>query len=259
MNNIIEIIIVILLGWVGGKFVNYISDVFPLRRKLIAPFCKHCESQLPITNYLFWFGRCPSCGKKSAWRVWVVEIIYIMLSIWLWQSPPDSLGYLLGFLLLIYFGIVVVIDLEYRLIMHPVSLVGAILGIYIGVITNGIFDTLIGGIVGFGIMWLMYILGAVILGWISRRRGQENDEVALGFGDVNLSGVLGLMLGWPGILLGLLVAILLGGIVSLIYLIFMVIVRRYQLFTALPYGPFLITGAILIIYFRDTILSILGG
>jgi leader peptidase (prepilin peptidase)/N-methyltransferase len=160
---------------------------------------------------------------------------------------------------MIYFGVVVIIDLEHRLIMHPISLVGVALGLYIGIVINGILDTIIGGIIGFGIMWLMFKFGELILGWISKLRGQDTDEVALGFGDVNLSGVLGLMLGWPGIVVGLLIAILLGGIVSLIYLVILLIVRRYQLFSSLPYGPFLVAGAILIIYFRDNMISFLGG
>jgi leader peptidase (prepilin peptidase)/N-methyltransferase len=84
------------------------------------------------------------------------------------------------------------------------------------------------------------------------------DDVALGFGDVNLSGILGLMLGWPLILTGLVLAIFVGGLVSLIYLLIMMILRRYQLFTALPYGPFLITGAFVMLFFGGSLLAILG-
>jgi leader peptidase (prepilin peptidase)/N-methyltransferase len=160
---------------------------------------------------------------------------------------------------MIYFGVVVVIDLEYKLIMHPVSLVGVALGLYIGVLSNGFTVTIIGGLVGFGVMWLLYVLGELILRWISQRRGQSSEEVALGFGDVNLSGVLGLMLGWPGILVGLTWAILLGGIVSMVYLVIMLILRRYQLFSALPYGPFLVAGAFLVIFLGDTISTVFWG
>ena len=74
--------------------------------------------------------------------------------------------------------------------------------------------------------------------------------MALGFGDVNLAGVLGLLLGWPGIVLGLLLAILIGGVVSLVYLVVMAVLRRYHTFMAIPYGPFLIISAILLLYFQ---------
>jgi leader peptidase (prepilin peptidase)/N-methyltransferase len=161
--------------------------------------------------------------------------------------------------ILAYFGVVVLIDLEYRLIMHPVSIIGAGLGLIVGLLRVGLVKTIVGGVVGFGVMWLLYMLGILILKLINRRKGQPVNDVALGFGDVNLSGVLGLMLGWPLILVGLLVAVLIGGLVSLIYIVAMLITRKYQAFAALPYGPFLVIGAIALIYFSDYILMLLGG
>ena len=259
MNAIVDIFFVILLGWVAGAFVNYISDVLPQKRRLVNPFCKHCGSPYTLLHYLIWPRRCTSCGRRRSWRVWVVEGVYIALSIWIWQSPPEPLGFWAGMLLMIYFGVVVIIELEYKLIMHPVSLVGIALGLYIGLAINDLIATIIGGLVGFGLMWLLYIIGELVIRWISKRRGQATQEVALGFGDVNLSSVLGLMLGWPAILVGLMWAILLGGIVSMIYLLVMLILRRYQMFSALPYGPFLVAGAILIIFFRETIITLFGG
>jgi hypothetical protein len=43
----------------------------------------------------------------------------------------------------------------------------------------------------------------------------------------------------------------------LIYLVIMVIARRYHLFTALPYGPYLVAGAILLLYFPDLVTRLL--
>ena len=105
-------------------------------------------------------------------------------------------------------------------------------------------------------MWVLYSLGNKLAQIMARRRGQSVDEVALGFGDVNLTGVLGLMLGWPVIILELFLGIFIGGIFSLIYLVIMLVARRYHLFTALPYGPYLVTGAILLLYFPGLISSL---
>jgi leader peptidase (prepilin peptidase)/N-methyltransferase len=109
------------------------------------------------------------------------------------------------------------------------------------------------------LMWLLYQLGVLIIKLVKRSRGPLADEVALGFGDVNLSGVLGLMLGWPAVLVGLVVAVLIGGLVSLLYLLFKILTRQYQALMALPYGPFLVIGAGVLIYFRDWILAMIGG
>jgi len=142
--------------------------------------------------------------------------------------------------------------------MHPVSLAGAVVGLLIGMARNGWWETLLGGATGYALMWILYNLGELIMRGMAKMRGQTLDDVALGFGDVNLSGVLGLMLGWPLILPGLLLSILIGGVVSLIYLIVMVATKRYQLFMALPYGPFLIAGAFLLLFFGERFLRFLG-
>jgi leader peptidase (prepilin peptidase)/N-methyltransferase len=155
--------------------------------------------------------------------------------------------------------VVVLIDLEYRLIMHPVSLFGAALGVIVGILRVGVGKTLLGGVVGFAIMWLFYQLGVLIIKLVNRRKGEPVNDVALGFGDVNLSGVLGLMLGWPLILLGLVVAVVLGGLISLIYILVMLVTRKYHAFAALPYGPFLVIGAVLLIYLQDLVQLLVGG
>jgi len=64
---------------------------------------------------------------------------------------------------------------------------------------------------------------------------------------------LGLLLGWPGIVAGLVLAILLGGVISLFYLLVMLVLRKYKAFTAIPYGPFLVASAILLLFFKDAI------
>lgn len=170
--------------------------------------------------------------------------------------PPDGLGYWVGMTLLLYFGVVVVIDVEHRLILHPVSFVGVLLCLGVGIWLHNLAPTLIGGLAGFGFMLVLYIFGNFFARWMARLRGAPIDEVALGFGDVNLAGVLGLLLGWPGIIGGLLLAILMAGVVSLIYIVLMLIFRRYRAFTAIPYGPFLVAGAILLLYFREYLLAI---
>lgn len=249
------IVLVISLGWMAGAVVNYLADVLPWKRKLSRPFCLECQQEMPWINYLIWPRRCLQCGKSRAWRVWLVELSAVAVSLWLWLAPADRIGYGLGMIIWIFFGIVVVIDLEHRLILHPISLAGAGLGLVVGVYLHGLIDTLLGGLAGFGIMFLLYGLGIFFMQVSSKMRAQPVEEDALGYGDVNLSGVLGLMLGWPGILAGLTIAILLGGVVSLVYLLITIVTRRYHAFTAIPYGPFLIAAAIALLFFRGFLIS----
>ncbi len=255
----ITYLLAIIPGWLCGIIVNYLADVLPLRRKLTRPFCIPCDTTQPWLNYLIWPRKCPACGHRRSLRVWLVELFFIIASVLLSIYPPPKIGYGLGLVVLAYLGVVVLIDLEYRLIMHPVSIFGGVLGLVVGIINVGWQYALLGGAVGFAIMGVFYLLGMLIMKLVSRRRGQLVDDVALGFGDVNLSGVLGLMLGYPVILIGLIVAVFVAGLVSLIYIILKLIARQYQAFMAVPYGPFLVFGAVVLIYFRDLILQLIGG
>jgi len=249
-NCLMMILIAAMLGWLAGAFVNFLADVLPWRRKLSSPFCLRCQQEIPWVDYLLWPRRCSHCGWRRGLRVWGVELIAIVVSLWMWSTPPANLGYWLGMTILTFFGLVTIIDLEHRLILHPISLIGAGLGLAIGIFLHGISATLLGGAAGFGIMLLLFGLGIFFVKVSSRLRGQPVEEDALGYGDVNLSGVLGLMLGWPGILAGLTIAIVLGGVVSLIYLILTILTRRYRAFAAIPYGPFLIAAAIALLFFK---------
>jgi prepilin signal peptidase PulO-like enzyme (type II secretory pathway) len=252
------VLVVGLLGLGAGLGVNYVADVFPYQRKLVRPFCHNCRANYPLLDYILWHRRCENCNQRQSWRILIVELIYVVGTVWLWLLPPQNLNFILGFILLIYFGIVVLIDLEHRLIMHPISIVGAVLGLGIGTWLHGIVLTLLGGAAGFGIMLALYGLGYLFASGLARLRGESINEEALGFGDVNLTGVLGLILGWPGVLVGLVLAILIGGLISGIYMIGMLITRRFRAFTAIPYGPFLVAGAMALLFFRGSLLEYIG-
>ncbi|MGE5224592.1 MAG: prepilin peptidase [Omnitrophica WOR_2 bacterium] len=248
---------VVILGWTSGILINYLSEALPYKRRLVAPFCTGCGEQMPVWNYFFWPRRCSKCNKHRPWRTWLVELVSVLLTLFLWNYAPYPPGFYVSLILLVYFGTVAVIDLEYRLILHPTSIAGAILGLVVGTWMHGILFTIIGGVAGFGTMFFFYYFGTLFARFVAKRRGEVLEEEALGFGDVNLSGVLGLLLGWPQIVIGLFLAILLGAVVSLIYMLTMVLIRRYRFFAAIPYGPFLITGAAILIYFRDFLLAVL--
>ncbi len=148
-----------------------------------------------------------------------------------------------------------VIDFEHRLILHSTSIFGALFGLGLGIwINNGIGPSLIGGLTGLVIMLVFYYFGVLFSHLRARRlqaAGQDADnEEALGFGDVILAGVLGLILG-PLIWFGLLLGILLGGLVGAIMVLYLIISKRYKteaLMIFMPYGPFFITSAFLLLF-----------
>lgn len=250
---------VIIIGWLSGAFVNYISDVLPYYRRLAHPVCHNCEKPQPYLNYLFWPRVCPYCQQRRSVRSWIVELLAVIIAIWLYMQSSLILGFWLSLVITIYFGVVVVIDLEHHLIMHPISLVGSFLGFGIGIQLHGITETILGGLAGFGSMLILYFLGALFSRYIVRRRREGFTDEALGFGDVILGGVLGLLLGWPVIIVGLFFAIILAGAGSLLYLMFTIVGKNYKAFTFIPYGPFMVAGAAALIFFGQYFRTTFGG
>jgi leader peptidase (prepilin peptidase)/N-methyltransferase len=122
-------------------------------------------------------------------------------------------------------------------------------------ILPGLGMSLLGGLFGFGVMFLLYQLGTFVARFRARKMqaaGQAaDDEEALGGGDVYLAGVLGLMLGWPFIMYALAWGVIFGGVVSFLFILALVVRRRYSseaLLTFIPYGPFFIVAASLLLF-----------
>lgn len=250
-------ILIGLLGLILGAAINGLADSLPRSRRLQRPHCRACGAPRPPRAWSSLLGlamgasRCGYCGTPLALRGPVVEALVVAGSLWLFHRDPASTSFWKGMLVSTVFLLVVVMDLEHRLIPHVVTGPAAIAFALLGILdpSRGPLKTLAGGLVGLGLFYVLYLLGGVFARLVARRRGQPLDEVAFGFGDVTLAGVIGLAVGWPGVLVALVLGILAAGAYSLAYLLVLLIRRRYTAFVPIPYGPFMVLGA-LIVYFR---------
>jgi leader peptidase (prepilin peptidase)/N-methyltransferase len=246
MENLILIPIAI-LGIIIAYLTNYLSDVLPRTRRFSTPRCTECGEKRDAGGYLLW-KKCPGCGKTPSLRFKVVIILLPLITILLWIFPPHHLNIWLAYVCLLFLATVAIIDIEHRVILNEMSLAGVFLGFIVGYSINGLAKTLIGGGAGFLIMLGLYFLGELFAKYMAKKRGLDSSEVALGFGDVNLGGILGLMLGWPVIFACLLFAILIGGLISAGLVAWMLLRKDYKPFTAIPYAPFLILSGSTLLY-----------
>ena len=257
----ITLIVPILVGWLVGTLVNYLADVLPFTRRLSQPACPECNAPFTWKGYLL-FQPCQNGHSRKA-RLWIVQVAMMAISTYIWVKPPSKIGYILGLALIIYFGVIFVIDMEHRLILHPTSTFGSFLGLGIGWLKWGLVPTLLGGLAGLLIMLAFYYFGVLFTRIRTKRmlaRGLEaDDEEALGAGDVILITILGFIVGWPYILFCLLYGILFGGFFSLLFVVWLLATRKYEknaLMLFIPYGPYFITSAFLIIFFPKFIQTV---
>ena len=242
--QILSLFSIIITGLALGLVINLLADTLPGGGR---PICNHCGAEWTLKGY-FLFQPCAYCRRMKGLRFWVVTAVFIVLGGIFWLFPPHRVGIWWGLILMSYFGVVFVIDMEHKLILRSTNIVGVLLCGYLGWKMHGIVDTLLGGLTGYGIMLALYYFGVLFTSILSRRRGELMDEVALGFGDVNQSLILGLLLGWPGITAGLFFAVLAGGLGSGIYLLVKKLTGGYENFTAIPYAPFLLLGAAFLVF-----------
>ena len=237
----------VIIGALAGILINYLADVLPISRRFTQPLCLNCGKLFSLREYLFSF-RCSKCGNKTPARVIIVLLLSNTVSVLLKFYPFGNLGYWATLPVLIFLGLVLVIDIEYKVVLKETSYIGLCLFFVYGILMHKFLATIAGGMAGFLIMLMLYYLGVLFNKIMGKIRGQEIEEVALGFGDVYVSAFLGLLTGWPAIIVVLLMAILAGGVFSLFYILIMSIRRKYQTFSAIPYAPFLIIAAVAVFY-----------
>ncbi len=87
-----------------------------------------------------------------------------------------------GIPVLIYFAIVIVMDVEFKIVMHPISIAGAMMGLVVGTYLRGAVVTLVGGAVGFVVMYLLFKLGNYLCGSSIGEEGKERQWMRLPLG-----------------------------------------------------------------------------
>jgi prepilin signal peptidase PulO-like enzyme (type II secretory pathway) len=249
-------VLIAFIGFLLGALVNLLADSLPHYRRPRGFHCPSCGAERTplawsgVISFLTGNRSCPYCGKRQEWRAPLVEMGLAVGAYLLYRANPGLTVFLPGLIILFIYLLIIVIDIEHRLILHIVSGPSALIVLLLSLLNPNreLQGTLIGGVAGFFSFLLLYFLGQLFAIVMGRLRGTQIDEVAFGFGDVTLAGVIGLTVGWPGVIVALILGIFLAGIFSFLYIIVRMIIRRYSPFMPIPYGPFMVIGC-LAVYF----------
>jgi len=249
-----------LIGLALGVVINALADQLPpdesdQQRPLQAPSCRACGQPFAAADWpalahlLLARGRCAHCGAWRGWRAPLVEAVCAAGAVYLWRwADGDVGGFYAAVIVSFIFLLIAVIDIEHRLVLWRVVWVSAIVLAVLGSLSpeRGWQKTLTGGLVGYGLVFVMFLFGQAYMWLAARRRGQPLEEIAFGGGDVNLAGLVGLAVGWSGVLLAVFIGILTAGLFSLGVLVVQILRRRYNPHTPFAYGPFLVLGGMAI-------------
>lgn len=230
-------LLALLLGLCLGSFATAASARLPARRSLLrdrsrCPACARAlgpRDLLPLLSWLLTRGRCRHCGTAVSPRYPVIEAVTAALVLLAYLRFGATAQTLLLAGLGTALVILVVTDLEHRLIPNPVSAAVALLGLgWVAAHAGGAPDA-----------WLQAGLGLLLLGGLALALrwlfGRLLRREALGLGDVKLMAAAGLWLGPFGLAPFLLLAGLLGVLLALAW-------RAATGQRAFPFGPCLAAG-----------------
>ena len=240
-----------------GSFLN--SVIFRLetggsffRGRSFCPNCQHIlswQDLIPIFSFLILRGKCRYCQQKISWQYPLVEIstAVIFLIIFNFQSISTLSQFITTLYLFIISSFLIVIfvyDLKHYIIPDKVIYPGigiALLYQLFEIWNFGNWDLFRIWNLGLGILPSLFLL-AIIL--ISRGRW-------MGMGDFKLAILMGLVLGFPNILVALFFAFLIGAIIGL----GLIIAGKKTLKSKVPFGPFLVTGTFVALFWGETIIK----
>ncbi|MHA6669278.1 prepilin peptidase [Homoserinimonas sp. A447] len=258
-------------GWMGlliGSFLNVVVWRLPRGESLSRPpsACPKCgheirwRDNIPVVSWLVLGGKCRDCSQAISARYPLVELgvagFFAAVAWWVMSGGAISASAsgldaatmisLVAFLYLAAISVALtLIDLDvHKLpnkIVLPAYVVGATLLAAASLFVAD-YDSMLRAAIGCAAMFLAYLLMALAY------------PNGMGFGDVKLAGVLGLFLawlGWGSLAVGAFAAFVLGGLFSIILLV----LRRADRKSSIPFGPWMLAGAWVGIFWGDIISS----
>ncbi len=249
----------LVLGASVGSFLNVVIYRLPAGLSLVHPpsRCPHCLTRLrkhenvPVLGWLWLKGRCAHCQAPISWRYPLVEAVTGILFLFTYLTfgwSAQTVGLWLFFSLLL---VLALIDLDTMLLPLLPMKIGVVMGLgfqlILGFSTGGVsgavshlMDGMVASVLGLWLLDLIMIGGTLLL-------GQE----AMGSGDSKLAAMMGAWLGWKYLLLACFMACLLGAIAGGAGLM----LGRMQRRQAMPFGPFLALGAVIVAFLGDRLLT----
>ena len=246
-------IIFFVLGCIWGSFSNVCIHRIPADKSVIftRSFCPYCQKtikwfdNIPLVSFLLLKRKCRNCNNKISIQYFIVELISAISFIIIYYFYGISITSLLLIILTIFFIIIFFIDLKHFIIPNtltfPLMFIGFIKS-FDPNLNNFLFpnyiNSLIGGVIGYLIIWLIIFAYKKI-------RNKEG----MGLGDAKLLSAIGFWFGWYSIPF----VLFLSSIIALAVSLPSLINKSKNLYSQIPFGPYIILGITLYILIRHIV------
>lgn len=247
-------VIAAVAGLLIGSFLTVVVDRVPRGASIVTPgsACGACHRQLgpvdlvPVFSWLFLRGKCRRCGAAIGLESVLVEIVTAVLFVAMMVHFERPIVGAAHCALVAGLVALTAIDLHTKRLPREITYTTIVIGAPLLTIAAFVVDeprrianALLGAVIATAVMLVLYLIS----------RG------GLGDGDVRLSPVLGLYLGWsnPGLTL---VGIFFGFVIGAVVGVALMIVGRAGRRTALPFGPFLAAGTLIAVFVGQSFVDV---
>lgn len=246
-------ILMFIVGAGVGSFLNVIILRLPdkisvWKGRSQCPRCKAIlrpKELVPLLSFLILRGRCHHCHKRISGQYPLVEFITAGLFVFFaWQLADAAWLNPIFYRNLIFVCALVVIfftDLRFYLILDAVVLPLMVVALA--------FNLFLGAEAWLNTLWGL-LLAAAIAGLFFALQHWWSKGQWLGSGDIRLGILMGLMLGWPGVLVALVLAYVLGAVGSM----GLILIKRKTLQDHIPLGVFLTLATLITLVWGEPIL-----
>ena len=240
---------IVLIGLIFGSFANVCIHRLPLGLDIInsRSHCPKCKKKIvwydniPLLSSLILSFKCRICKKNISKQYFIVEIFTGLAFIFFYKTLGLGFDFVLISIIFLILLIIFFIDLKHYIIPDSLNF-SLILICFIKNFTTqdllkfsyNIQDSLLGGAIGYLIIWLIILL-------YKKMRNKE----AMGLGDAKLLSAFGFLLGLKSIFIILFVASVLG----LLFVLPSLLLKNRSIGSIIPFGPFIILAAILEYFF----------
>ncbi len=246
-----------LFGSIFGSFSNVCIYRLPNNKAISKgrSFCSSCKEEIrwfdniPLISFIILRGKCRNCNAKISFQYFLVELIAGLSFVFIYYLFGISITSVLLAILSIFFIIIFFIDLKHYIIPNELTFPLMAIGFLKSFDPNlnqtifpNYINSLIGGLVGYSIIWLIIFIYKKI-------RNKEG----MGLGDAKLLAVIGFWFGW----LSIPFTIFISSVVALILVIPSILKKSRGMASQIPFGPYIIIGCIIYISFENQINNIL--
>ena len=243
----------IIFGSLWGSFANVCIYRLPENKSVITgrSSCPNCKNKIPwydnipLLSFILLMKKCRFCKNPIDLQYFIVELISAISFVSIYYFFGLTLAALLLLILSIFFIIIFFIDLKHFIIPNELTFPLMIIGFFKSfdpnlnqIIFPNYINSLIGGVFGFLIIWL-------IIFFYKKVRKKEG----MGLGDAKLLAVIGFWFGWFSIPF----TIFISSIVALIFVVPSLINKSRKMSSQIPFGPYIIIGCILYVSFSNQI------